>query len=72
MTRSPRRYAIVKEVIGFLVLIDGPLGVFIGMKIATEDWTPAICGLVLSAFLAWVYWKLYAWWLEGVSGHAKN
>jgi len=63
--KNPRR---LKEWIGFLVIVAGPLDVFVGFKLALEDWLWAGLGLGLATLLSWLYWVLYAAWLERVSG----
>jgi len=61
---SRHRLAVVRELIGGIVILSGPLDVWVGFKLAQEEWYAACLGLAAATLLSWLYWKGYAWWLE--------
>jgi len=66
--RSLHRQSVVRELIGGIVILSGPLDVWVGFKLAEEQWLAACLGLAAATLLSWLYWKAYAWWLERTAG----
>ncbi len=68
----PRRYKLTRELIGGIVILSGPLDVFVGFKLAQEDWLWAGLGLAVATSLSWLYWELYMWLLERLTNDSHK